>query len=325
MHTVPLPVVGLDVSKATLAVGYQRDAHRHQLEASTDKLGFPQRLQARGAQGLFALEATGTHCLARAGPLSEQGGQVTVLNPLVIKRFIQMHPGQGKADRKDAQGRLRYGPQQPVTAWQPGETVLAGCRQPEPATERLPKQKTMVANSLEAFGQRPVIGPIAQDRLRPTWQLRDDQARALEAELLTLLEQRFAQETKRLHSIPGSGRETAGTVPLFAGGFTRLGNYRQLVAKAGLCPREHPSGTGVRGKARITKMGGALVRGKLFVGSFSAKKSNAAGKALYERLVAKGKNGIVALIAVCNELRKQAFAIVKSGVPYQANFAKPIA
>jgi transposase len=30
----------------------------------------------------------------------------------------------------------------------------------------------------------------------------------------------------------------------------------------------------------------------------------------------------VALIAVCNKLLKQAFAIVKSGVPYQANFAK---
>jgi transposase len=43
--------------------------------------------------------------------------------------------------------------------------------------------------------------------------------------------------------------------------------------------------------------------------SFSAKKSNAACKALYERVVAKGKNGKVALIAVCNKLLKQAFAI----------------
>ena len=109
---------------------------------------------------------------------------------------------------------------------------------------------------------------------------------------------------------------------LFAGGFARLDTYRQLIAKAGLSPREHASGTSVRGKARITKMGGALLRGKLFVCSFSAKKSNAACNALYERLVAKGKNGKVALIAVCNKLLKQAFAIVKSGVPYQANFTK---
>jgi transposase len=148
---------------------------------------------------------------------------------------------------------------------------------------------------------------------------------ALEAELLTLLEQRFTQGIKLLESIPGIGRKTAGMLLLFAGGFTRLDNYRQLIAKASLSPREHTSGTSVRGKARITKMGAAVLRGKLFVCSFSAKKSNAACKALYERLVTKGKNGKVALIAVCNKLLKQAFALIKSGIPYQADFAKSCA
>jgi transposase len=38
--------------------------------------------------------------------------------------------------------------------------------------------------------------------------------------------------------------------------------------------------------------------------------------------VAKGKNGKVALIAVCNKFLKQDFAIVKSGTLYQADFAK---
>ena len=67
-------------------------------------------------------------------------------------------------------------------------------------------------------------------------------------------------------------------------------------------------------------MGGGLIRGKLFMCSFSAKKMNAACQALFDRLVAKGKNKQLALIAVCNKLLKQAFAIVKSGVPYQADF-----
>jgi transposase len=109
---------------------------------------------------------------------------------------------------------------------------------------------------------------------------------------------------------------------LFAKGFTQVDNYRQLIAKAGLCPREYSSGTSVRGKTRITRMGGGLIRRKLFMCSFSAKKVNAACKALYDRLVAKGKNGKLALIAVCNKLLKQACAIVKSGIPYQADFAK---
>jgi transposase len=72
---------------------------------------------------------------------------------------------------------------------------------------------------------------------------------------------------------------------------------------------------------RITKAGGGLICSKLYVCGFSAKKANAACKALYERLIAKGRNGKVALIAVCNKLLKQAFAIIKSGVPYRADFA----
>ncbi len=310
-----LPVVGLDVSKASLAVCYQQDQQVRHLEVGNDKAGFAQLLQACGTQSLFVMEATGTYYLALAYYLHEQGGQVAVLNPLVIKRFIQMHLSKTKSDRKDAQWLLRYGQQQGVTPWQPDETVLVECRQLEQVTEQLLKQKTMVANSLEALQQQPIINPLAQQRLQQTWQLLDDQLQAVEAELLTLLDQRFASEMKLLRSIPGIGRKTAGMLLLFAGGFKRLDNYRQLIAKAGLSPREHSSGSSIRGKVRITKMGGGLIRSKLFVCSFSAKKWNAACKALYDRLVAKGKNGKVALIAVCNKLLKQAFAIVKSGVP----------
>ena len=72
-------------------------------------------------------------------------------------------------------------------------------------------------------------------------------------------------------------------------------------------------------------MGGGLIRGKLFLCRFSAKKMNAACQALFERLVAKGKNKKLALIAVCNKLLKQAFAIVQSGVPYQADFSSNLA
>jgi transposase len=72
---------------------------------------------------------------------------------------------------------------------------------------------------------------------------------------------------------------------------------------------------------RITKTSGGLIRGKLFRCRFSAKKANAACAALLDQLVAKGKNKKLALIAVCNKLLKQAFAIIKSGVPYRADFA----
>jgi transposase len=322
---LPLPVVGLDVSKASLAVCYQVNQQVKHLEVSNSKAGFQQLVKACGSQCLFVMEATGTYNLAVAYYLHEQGGQVAVLNPLVIKRFIQMHLGKGKSDRKDAQWLLRYGQQQAVKVWQPDEQVLVECRQLEQVNEQLLKQKTMVSNSLEALQQQPVISQLARERLQNTLQVLTDQVQAVEAELLALLEQRFRAEMTLLCSIPGIGRKTAGMLLLFAGSFQRFDNYRQLIALAGLSPREHSSGTSVRGKARITKMGGGLIRGKLFMCSWAAKKRNAACQALYERLVAKGKNGKVALIAVCNKLLKQAFAIVKSGQPYQADFTSKLA
>ncbi|HLT53994.1 MAG TPA: IS110 family transposase, partial [Flavobacteriaceae bacterium] len=44
-------------------------------------------------------------------------------------------------------------------------------------------------------------------------------------------------------------------------------------------------------------------------------------KALFDRIVAKGKSKKLALIAVCNKLIKQAFAIAKSGMPYDPEYA----
>ena len=49
---------------------------------------------------------------------------------------------------------------------------------------------------------------------------------------------------------------------------------------------------------------------------FIACKYNKACKAIYDRIVAKGKSKKLALIAVCNKLLKQAFAIAKSGLIY---------
>ena len=322
---LPLPVVGIDISKATLAVCYQANQQVKHLEVSNNNAGFQQLVKTCGAQCLFVMEATGAYYLALAYYLQEHGGQVAVLNPLVIRRFIQMHLGKGKSDRKDAQWLLRYGQQQAVKVWQPDEQLLVECRQLEQVSELLLKQKTMVSNALEALQQQPVISQTALGQLQQTLLALTHQIEAVEAELLTLLEQRFGPEMALLRSIPGIGRKTAGMLLLFAGDFHRFDNYRQLIALAGLSPREYSSGTSVRGKVRITKMGGGLIRGKLFMCSFAAKKRNTACQALYDRLVAKGKNKKLALIAVCNKLLKQAFAIIKSGQPYQADFSSKLA
>ena len=314
-------VVGIDVSKETLAICHLVEEKLHHLETENNQAGFKQLVKQCGRDSLYVMEATGIYYLQLAYYLYKEGAQVVVVNPVIIKRYIQMHLGKGKSDKKDAQWIRRYGEQNQVAYWQPEEKIIAECRQLEQVIEQLIKQKNMVINSLEALELQPVKSQLAAKSLKQMLNTLEKQIKQLEDKLQANLEKAFTQEIKLLSSIPGIGKKTAGMLLLFAGGFRNVNNYRQLIAKAGLSPREYTSGSSIRGKVRITKMGGSLIRSKLFMCSFSAKKSNAACKALYERLVVKGKNGKLALIAVCNKLLKQAFAIVKSGIPYRPDFA----
>jgi hypothetical protein len=71
-------------------------------------------------------------------------------------------------------------------------------------------------------------------------------------------------------------------------------------------------------------MGNQKMRNLLFLCSFSACKYNKGCRDLYKRIVSKGKSKKLALIAVSNKLLKQAFAIVKSGLPYDDNFVSSL-
>ena len=55
----------------------------------------------------------------------------------------------------------------------------------------------------------------------------------------------------------------------------------------------------------------------------NAKRNNIACKELYERLIAEGKSGKLALIAVCNKLLRRVFAVVKNNTTYQPNYCSP--
>lgn len=315
-------VVGVDVSKATLAGCHQPGSSPQHLEVRNTPAGLRELVRRCGAGSLYVLEATGTYYLAVAYHLVAAGAEVAVLHPVVVRRFIHMHLGKGKSDRNDAPWLLRFGQQQATPRCQPQEQARVECRQLQQAAELLIRQQTMIRNALEALLHQPLVCAEARRQLQRSLRRLEQQVQHLEAALLARVEQRYAAEVPLLCSIAGIGRKTAALLRLFARGVAGLDNYRQLIAKAGLCAHEYTSGTSVRGQRRITKTGGNLIRSKLYLCSWSACRANTACKALYERLVAKGKHKKLALIAVCNKLLKQAFAIVRSGVAYQPNFAQ---
>ena len=94
----------------------------------------------------------------------------------------------------------------------------------------------------------------------------------------------------------------------------------QSCCYAGITLTIRESGSSVRGRSRISKVGNRKLRNLMFLCSFSVYRYNMACREIYERITSKGKSKKLALIAVVNKLLKQSFAIVKSGLPYDEKY-----
>lgn len=77
---------------------------------------------------------------------------------------------------------------------------------------------------------------------------------------------------------------------------------REWVAHAGLDPKQHESGTSVRARERISKVGNARIRRALYMPAQVAIQHEPHVGAYYERLLGKGKPPMVAVVAVMRKL-----------------------
>jgi transposase len=119
-----------------------------------------------------------------------------------------------------------------------------------------------------------------------------------------------------LDSIPSVGERTNATLLAFYANFERFGNARQAVAYAGLDPRQHESGSSVKGKPRLSKIGHALLRKALYMPAMVALYKTDWGKRFRERLEAAGKPAKLIIGAMMRKLVHVAFGVLKSGKPF---------
>ena len=99
------------------------------------------------------------------------------------------------------------------------------------------------------------------------------------------------------------------------GEFVMLGAML-AVAYAGLDPRQHQSGSSVRGKPRLSKVGHARLRKALYMPAMVATTRTAWGRALKQRLAAAGKPPMLILGAMMRKLVHVAYGVLRSGRPF---------
>ena len=127
-------------------------------------------------------------------------------------------------------------------------------------------------------------------------------------------------DAKLLATIPGVGDLTAAFLLGCAGDLRRFSNPRKLDAYAGMNPAIRQSGRWV-GHSRLSKLGPALLRAKLYMPALTATRYNTAVHALYERLIARGKPRMVALAAAMRKLLHIAWGVIHSGKAFDSKIA----
>jgi len=101
--------------------------------------------------------------------------------------------------------------------------------------------------------------------------------------------------------------------------FELVTNQKQLASYAGLDVVFHDSGI-KKGISSISKRGNKFLRKAVFMPALSACKHNHKMKELYLRLVTKGKNKKLALIAVARKLLLLIYTIWKNNTEYIPNY-----
>lgn len=266
------------------------------------------------------VEATGPYNLPLALFLAEHEIKVSVVNPLVIRRFSQMRMSRTKTDRKDALLIAQYGQTEKPDLWKPPSALTFQLQQLETYLEMLKKMKRMLSNQLHAFKASGVLLKDFEEEIQGQIDDFDIKISEQEKKINDLINQEYSGLMKNLKSIPGIGDRCATLMIINTRGFQDFQSYRQVISYFGLSPRIFESGTSVKGKAKICKMGMSQVRKTLYMGALSAVRYNKTCKALYDRLREKGKAYRVAMIAVVNKLIKQVFAIAKSNQSYQVDY-----
>lgn len=287
-----------------------------------DLLGWIAKQQVSSQQLHVVMEATGVYHEQAALALADAGITVSIINPAQVKDFGRGLAVRTKTDGVDSFVLARYGALLKPAAWTP----------PAPEARMLQAllaRREAVAQDLQRERNR-------QEKARATdtpERIRQSLADSIEflVKQLAGLQQDIDLHIDRhpnlkddlalLQSIPAVGPQVGGNL-LSVMHSHDFSSAEQLAAYLGLVPVERQSGSSVLGRARLSKAGPARIRAVLYMAAIVATRYNPHVKAVYERLIARGKSKMSALGAAMRKLVHLCFGVLKTRKPYQHNYAK---
>lgn len=315
--------VGVDVSKISLDIAIlQSDGTYLHKKVKNNVEGFESITSLFPEDTCVVMEATSSYYMPFAYFLNDRNIKVSIVNPLTVNHFCKMRMSRAKTDKKDAAMIAAFGQSERPRLWTPKPDHLIELQQMQAILENLIKIKTSFSNQKEAFISSGKMTKTVESIIEKQIKNVSEEIASIENKMYEIGEKHHQDLLSNLQTIPSVGKRTALMLLIITDGFTKFDNAKELVSYVGLCPRLFESGSSIKGKSRICKMGMGRMRQLLYLCAMSAIKVNATCKAMYERLTQRGKNGKLALVAVASKILRQSFAVGFGNVPYKYEISK---
>ncbi len=318
--------LGIDVSKAKLdcALFDSTTSKQKCKVVSNDPDGFAKLLEwlaKQKAEAVHAImEPTGVYHEPAALALTDAGISLSLVNPAQLRNFAKGLGVKTKTDKADSNVLARFGATQNPELWQPpsiaARTLKALLARRDVLADHLQREQ----NRREMIQFSEVPEPVQQSIAASIEFLTGELAR-LDQQIQSHIDDDPDLRGKKdlLETIPGVGPRVAlnMTALLAARHFERA---EQLAAYLGLVPVQWESGTSVSSRPRMSKAGPSHLRKLLYMPAVVAIRANPHIKALYERLLIRGKPKMAAIGAAMRKLAHLCFGVVHTGKPYDGNF-----
>ena len=309
--------LGIDIAKKTFdAVLLVGDTKRHKV-FDNDEPGYEALLAWLDGhcEDLHAcMEATGGYGDNLALFLHQHGLPVSVVNPVRIKAFAKSEMARTKTDKADAGVIARV-----CRALQPALRTPLSPRMREfrALVRRCAALKDMRVQELQRRDGAAASAWVAAS-LERTLAWLNDEIDAVSAAIAALIAQDEGLRHNHglLVSIPGIGAQAAAVLLAEIPDFRAFSHNKQITAFAGLSPQQHVSGSSVRGRDSLCKLGNARIRSILYLCALSARRHNPVVKVFADRLKQAGKLPKVILAAVARKLLVIAYGVMKTQHPF---------
>lgn len=329
-------IIGIDISKATLDVALLINNELIDSNSFSNNLdGFKKllfwlkskNLNLNLNNTLFCMEKTGIYSIRLSNFLSENKYNVWLEDPIKIAKSDGFK--RGKNDKIDSVRIVQYAFrfQDKLLLFEPNDKIYDKLNHLFSLRDRLILILGILNKPLHE--SKEIFNKNFQKALEsicylPIFYIKLS-IKTVDKKLDNLVKEN--SEIKRKYqiatSVKGIGKQTAIYLLIITKGFTKIKTARQCSCFGGMAPFEYISGSSIKGRTKISKLGNKKLKKLVHMGAISILNSKKGQEYnYYNRKVSEGKHKMKVINALRNKILGRVFACIRDDRFYEESYHK---